>query len=592
MAYYEYLHIKGCWFKTGIIPTLDTRVEIDNAGYNSNWVGGTYSDAFPGLLGSNDTDWGNMAFVIRSTAYVQGWSVKVGNKSYETRNNFSIGSRYNLSIDKDYFTVGETQYTLGATSFSLSNSDIWVGTLNLNGVDFRCGDIYAGNVRIYQGGVLVLEWKPTQHNGEYTFYDTVSQTYAAKYGSGTIEPGPSTTVFEPSQYDFDFGFSGGTQTFTVEATYAWTCAAPTDFTINPMSGNPGTTTVTITAPSRISTVNDTVTFTDTQSNTFDISISQSVGTITPNLTLYQGSDTVKKMYYGSGLVYRKMAHSPSLVISGDSFTFPPTSYTAATVVVTTDANWSYSTEASWLSLTKTGNNLEIVPTSDWDQGSAPRTATVTVTADNGFVTKSAEIIVKQKNTNAENVDWVWVENQGMSTGTYIDTGIIPTTETSLRVVFQPLQRIGSALVGYSFAGDTQARTPMYSVDDDSDYRVFFYNSTSTMYFDFNSSRISKNVTNSGGFVDLTCTNNSITDNLSGQTTTGTTQSSMATTGVPIYLNLSNYSKVQSLEIWQGNTKVYDGHAAWDGENYGWNESISGTFSTQTYGGYALTGPSI
>lgn len=206
-------------------------------------------------------------------------------------------------------------------------------------------------------------------------------------------------VFEPSQDTFSFGFDGGTQTFTVEADNAWTCAAPTDFTISPMSGNPGTTTVTITAPSRFATVSDTVTFTDSDQNTFDISISQSVGTITPNLTIYQGATTIKKMYHGSGLVYRKMAHSPSLVISGDSFTFPPTSYTAATVVVTTDANWSYSTEASWLSLTKTGNNLEIVPASDWDQGSAPRTATVTVTADNGFITKSAEITVEQDNSS-------------------------------------------------------------------------------------------------------------------------------------------------------------------------------------------------
>ena len=289
-----------------------------------------------------------------------------------------------------------------------------------------------------------------------------------------------------------------------------------------------------------------------------------------------------------------MAHSPSLVISGDSFTFPPTSYTAATVVVTTDANWSYSTEASWLSLTKTGNNLEIVPTSDWDQGPEPRTATVTVTADNGFVTKTAEISVKQKNTNTINVDWVWVENQGSSTGTYIDTGIEPTTETSFRIVYQPLQWIGSALVGYTFAEDTDARTPMYADDDDSDWRFFSASSTRNAYFDFNLARVSGSIltADADGYITVECGNNYVTDVNSGRTRTGSVQSSMATTGVPIYLNLSNYSKVQSLEIWQGQTKVYDGHAAFDGTIYGWNDSISGTFSTQTYGGYTLTGPSI
>lgn len=487
------------------------------------------------------------------------------------------------SFEQDGNTASVSFSALTPTTFTLWSTN--------NGYNFR-GSFYGFEVYDRDGNMAhnYIPWQDA--NNTPCVVDAVTDNVFYPTGTNYQLVYESLVSFYPSLDNFTFNANGGTQTFTVESTNAWTCTAHTDFTISPMSGNPGTTTVTITAPSRISTISETITFTDAQSNTFDISISQSVGTITPNLTLYQGATTIKKMYHGSGLTYRKMAHSPSLVISGDSFTFPPTSYTAATVVVTTDANWSYSTEANWLSLTKTGNNLEIVPTSDWDQGSAPRTATVTVTADNGFITKSAEISVKQKNTNVTNVDWVWVENQGMSTGTYIDTGIIPTTETSFRVVFQPLQRIGSALVGYTFAGDAQARTPMYAADDGSDYRVFFYNSTSTMYFDFNSSRISKSVTNSGGFVDLTCTNNSITDNLSGQTTTGAVQTSMVTTTVPLYIGLSNYAKVQSVEIWQGQTKVYEGHAAWDGENYGWNESISGTFSTQTYGGYALTGPSI
>lgn len=520
---------------------------------------------------------------------------------------FDVGSYtlvgYRIVTNTDGFekpvtlTIDNGQVTVSQNGNTETNN---LGNFNTGLLSFfKSGASANADIEFYSFEVydrsdnLIYKFIPWQDgNGNPCIVNTVTDDVLYPTGSGYTLTYTNLQPFTPSQDTFTFNANGGTQTFTVEADNAWTCAAPTDFTISPMSGTAGITTVTITAPSRISTVSDTVTFTDSQSNTFDISISQSVGTTTPNLTLYQGATTIKKMYYGDSLVYRKMAHSPSLVISGDSFTFPPTSYTASTVVVTTDANWSYSTEVSWLSLSKTGNNLEIVPTSDWDQGSEPRTATVTVTADNGFITKSAEISVKQKNTNVENVDWVWVENQGMSTGTYIDTGIIPTTDTSFRVVFQPLQRIGSALVGYTFAGDAQARTPMYAADDDSDYRVFFYNSTSTMYFDFNSSRISKSVTNSGGFVDLTCTNNSITDNLSGQTTTGAVQASMVTTTVPLYIGLSNYAKVRSVEIWQGQTKVYDGHAAWDGENYGWYDSVSGTFSTQTYGGYALTGPSI
>ena len=400
-------------------------------------------------------------------------------------------------------------------------------------------------------------------------------------------------TFEPSQDTFAFDYAGGSETFTVTADNAWTCTTPTDFTISPISGNPGTTTVTITAPNRLATTTDTVTFTDSQSNTFDISISQSVGTITPNLTLYQGANTVKKMYHGDGLVYRKMAHSPSLVISGDSFTFPPTSYTAATVVVTTDANWSYSTEASWLQLTKTGNNLEIVPTSDWDQGSAPRTATVTVTADNGFITKSAEISVKQSNTNVTNVDWVWVENQSSGECIFLDTGIYPTVNTSFRVKYIPIRSIGGVIVGFGPAGN--GSTPTGSTSDNNDYRFFRAQSINYAYWDFNSNRINRDMltTDADGYITAECGNNYVTDVNSGYTYNSTAvQTSMATTGVPIYLNLSNDLKVQSLEIWDDGTKVYDGHAAWDGENYGWSDSISGTFSTTTYGGYALTGAPV
>lgn len=484
------------------------------------------------------------------------------------------------SFEQDGNTASVSFSALTPTTFTLWRTN--------NGYNFR-GSFYGFEVYDRDGNMAYnyIPWQDA--NNTPCVVDAVTDNVFYPTGTNYQLEYESLVSFYPSQDTFTFSNSGGTQTFTVEADNAWTCSAPTDFTISPMSGSAGTTTVTITAPRRISTVSDTVTFTDAQSNTFDISIAQSVGTQSPNLTLYRGTSTIKKMYYGDDLIYRKLAVSPTLTLSGDSFTFPPTSYTAATVVVTTDANWSYSTEASWLSLTKTGNNLEIVPDSDWDQGSAPRTATVTVTADNGFITKSAEISVKQKNTNVTNVDWVWVENQGSNTGLFLDTGIYPTVNTSFRVKYIPIRSIGGVIVGFG-----QDITPTGSPDDSSDYRFFSAQSTSYAYWDFNSNRQNWNMltTDSDGYITVDCGNNYVTDVNSGVTRTNSVQSSMATTGVPIYLNLSNDLKVQSLEIWQGQTKVYDGHSAYDGTSYGWNESISGTFSTTTYGGYTLTGPSI
>ena len=602
MAYYQYHHLNGVWFKTGIIPTINTRVEVDYAGFHSYT---THSDAYdpygggwPSLVGSNNVDWDNTKFIIKCYQSGQTWNCGVGNKDYNGPS-VVLDTFHTITLDRYYYTVDGTQYSINTTSMSTSDDDIWIGAVNLNGQMFRCGDCYIGDVRVYESGALIAEYKPSENNGDYTYYDTVSETYLPKYGSGTIEPGPSATVFEPSQYDFDFGFNGGTQTFTVEADNAWTCTAPTDFTISPMSGSAGTTTVTITAPRRISTVSDTVTFTDSQSNTFDISISQSVGTITPNLTLYQGATTIKKMYHGSGLTYRKMAHNPSLVISGDSFTFPPTSYTAATVVVTTDANWSYSTEANWLSLTKTGNNLEIVPASDWDQGSTPRTATVTVTADNGFITKSATINVTQKNNSIQNVDWVYTPGYNTVTGAYLDTGIYPTVNTSFKVKYIPVNPTGAAIVGYtpydSRPSYQSTLTPLTAGSTTNGWRLFDAGDIDWVFWDFNLSRLMQDnflATDADGYVTVECGNYYVTNLYNQNTLTGTLQSEMAAQNVPVYINLSSDHKIQSLEIFENGTKVYDGHSAYDGENYGWYDSISGTFSTQTYGGYALTGAPV
>ena len=85
----------------------------------------------------------------------------------------------------------------------------------------------------------------------------------------------NSTTFNPSQDTFSFDYTGGSETFTVEADNSWTAATPTYFTVSPLSGTAGTTTVTVTATPTASARNETVTFTDTETNTFDISIAQS-----------------------------------------------------------------------------------------------------------------------------------------------------------------------------------------------------------------------------------------------------------------------------------------------------------------------------
>lgn len=171
-------------------------------------------------------------------------------------------------------------------------------------------------------------------------------------------------------------------------------------------------------------------------------------------------------------------------------------------------------------------------------------------------------------------------------GTFIDTGIYPTIDTVFKVKYKPIATNDTCVVGFAQNG-----TPTGSGSDSNDYRLFDYASLTQGTFDFNSSRINGNLTaDTDGYLYVEVGNNYIKDLNTGQTvTTGSTQSSMQTTTVPMYLDLSNSEQMHSLEIWEGQTKVYDGYAAHNGTDYGWYDAVGDTFTTQTYGGYTITG---
>lgn len=181
------------------------------------------------------------------------------------------------------------------------------------------------------------------------------------------------------------------------------------------------------------------------------------------------------------------------------------------------------------------------------------------------------------------VDYVHTSSN-LSTENYINTGIYPTTDTVFRVVYKPNNPIGSTVVGFD-----ATTTPIRCSSDNTDYRYFYHRGLDDVTFDFNSSRFYKTITfDSDGYADITVGNNYITDNLAQSTSTGTTQSTI-TPNIPIYLNVSSNLDFRSLEIWQNNVKVYDGHATVLNGTYGVYDSVGGTFTTQTYGGYSMSG---
>lgn len=296
----------------------------------------------------------------------------------------------------------------------------------------------------------------------------------------------------------------------------------------------------------------------------------------------RGEDNVKKMYMGNDLVYQKFAFSPKLSISVDSMEFKCSGDTAQTVTVNSNTNWNYTTDVNWLTLTKDGNTLSVLP-DDYTSELEDRTATITITADNGDIVKTKTISVTQKKvTTWEPVDYVYTSSEA-----YVDTTIRPTTNTKFTVKLKQTGRNGGATVGYFMSN-----TPITCENDDTDYRCFNYDRTNGFVWDFNSSRISGNISpESDGLIIATFGNNYIADKNGNKVATGSTQSTIATQrNVPIYINLDNtYAQIQQVTIYDNDVVVFDGYAAdFDGD-YGIYDTVSETLLKPTNGATVYKG---
>lgn len=296
-----------------------------------------------------------------------------------------------------------------------------------------------------------------------------------------------------------------------------------------------------------------------------------------------GDDNVKKMYMGNDLVYQKFAFSPKLSISVDSMEFKCSGDTAQSVTVNSNTNWNYTTYANWLTLTKDGNTLSVLP-DDYTSELEDRRATITITADNGDIAKTETISVTQKKVMAwEAVDYVYTNSVA-----YVDTTIRPTTNTKFTVKLKQTGMNGGCTVGY-----LSSNTPITCENDSTDYRCFNYDRTNGFIWDFNGSRISCNISpESDGLIIATFGNNYIADKNGTKVATGSTQSSIATQrNVPIYINLSNtYAQIQQLTIYGDNDNVvFDGHAAEYESEYGIYDTVSETLLKPTNGATVYKG---
>ena len=220
------------------------------------------------------------------------------------------------------------------------------------------------------------------------------------------------------------------------------------------------------------------------------------------------------------------------------------------------------------------------------QNSIINTFTAMTATTNGIYGSSANpltaitVNVPQSGSNITYVEWIATSTLTENTTTgLIDTGVIPTTGTTFRVkgIHKGLSQ-NTVVVGYKD-------------NDNKDYRLFWHTSTGqALLFDFNTSRIGEFMQSfvDGFEVDLICGNNYV---MSGTTSaiiaSGQTQTSVQDPHT-IKLDVGSWY-VKSLEIWDGETKVFDGQASYDGNGHiGLYDSISQSMVynsalTMTYG---------
>lgn len=205
-----------------------------------------------------------------------GWMVMPGTNTYQMA---YIGDSYDYTSNTEPMTMawrngnGTMQYisisdNVTGTPYS---STSWVGQETTKFVVF--GSDYGYN------------W-----TGDFYWVYISPEVLTDAEIQAVIDYNENTEVFEADKYAVDFTYAGGTDTITVTADNSWSCTTPTGFSLSPTSGNPGETTVTVTANHSGTEKAGTATFTDSNSNTFDVELTQTGdGSLFPFAKIIRGT---------------------------------------------------------------------------------------------------------------------------------------------------------------------------------------------------------------------------------------------------------------------------------------------------------------
>lgn len=239
-------------------------------------------------LFSGDTNWftvenytnGGIYFNMGDNAVGLGSGVAVNTQEFSKPMTVVLNNG-TATFEQDGNTDTKSFTALAPTTFTFWRSN---NGYNFDG-DFCGFEVYSDATTLVHN---YIPWKDVNDNP--CIVDTVTDNVFYPSGSSYTMTYTALETFEADKYELDFDYQGGTDTLTVTADNSWSCTTPTGFSLSPTSGTTGETTVTVTTGHSGTEKTGTAVFTDSNSNTFDVALTQSGdGSLFPFAKIIQGT---------------------------------------------------------------------------------------------------------------------------------------------------------------------------------------------------------------------------------------------------------------------------------------------------------------
>ena len=547
----------------GYRPTINTKIVFD---YLDFPIQG--SSGFAALLAA-----GQPYFRLCSYLGTNSYVLCYGNQQ-EFPTGFTINGAVevgNFYIKVNGTTVYEHTPTVDAFSAPM---DLTLGADKPSGGDLL-DDVNTkiGRFCIYEGDTLIAEFIPAlDENNVAGMYNATNDTFL--YSVNSSKPwtaGPLYSSINVSYTGTSIAASGGTASIEVESDYAWTASTSASWvTLSTSTGDTGTTTITATFAAnsgdrRIAQVD----FINATGDTDEVQISQKkeAGAGTPvylggdEVTeVFLGGDAVSEAYLGLDLVF---ASGPfvGMKVSPQHINFSDYSLTGQ-IKIKSSETWSI-TAPAWISCsTSTGDTGETVVTLTATSQTAFTSGSVVVTSANYSASVNVAFNV------VEFVDYIYQANPtNYVQANRIDTEV-PHTSTAMTVEIEYYGMGGNSdrMAGY------QQNDPGCT-SDSQDFRIFGLSNGS---LDYMTSRKSTSEAINSGYQDITFGDNYVINNVNGTTIlTASTVGAVPSPNCHIYVDVS-WIKVKRVIIRDGNTVLFDGHAAILGDTIGLYDTVSNT----------------